>query len=188
MTQSPARATSALARSATRRSRLRGSPGCSTSSLSFTWTESHAIDYRMRKLSLLLLLVLVSLPTASWAADSIPSPDVDAAAWAKLLYTAVTSHSWGVVTGLVLIAVVYPLRRFGPDLFKSKFGGLFLAFFVSLCATLGAAFAAGAKVDVGLIVGALTTAATAAGLWEWLKAHVPGVDSAAAAASVAVSQ
>lgn len=143
------------------------------------------MEYRMRKLNLLLFLglFLVILPTVSWAADTIPPPDVDAAAWAKLLYAAVTSHSWGVVTGLVLIAIVYPLRRFGPSLFKSKLGGLVLAFFVSLCATLGVAFAAGARVDFALIVGALTTAATAAGLWEWLKAHVPGVEGAAAASA-----
>ncbi len=127
--------------------------------------------------SFLLLLVLTG---SAWAQPTPPpAPDVDAAEWVKALYAAVTGKQWGIVVGLVLIGVVYPLRRFGPSVFKTAFGGLALAFMVSLAGTLGIALAAGTTVSLGLVVGALTTAATAAGVWEWLKAHIPGVETAA---------
>jgi hypothetical protein len=141
----------------------------------------------MKKIPLLPILTVVFLLLLSrlaQAGDAPPSPDVDAAAWAKLVYAAFTSHSWGVLTGLVLIALVYPLRRFGPDVFKSSFGGLVLAFLVSLCATLGAALSVHVAPSLGLVASSLATAATAAGLWEWLKTHIPGVQAAADKSSV----
>jgi len=125
-------------------------------------------------------LTLLVLTRNAWAAaDAPPAPDVDAAGWLKALYAAVTGKQWGIVVGVVLIGVVYPLRRFGPEVLKTPFGGLVLAFLMSLAGTLGIALAAGAGVSLGLVVTALTTAATAAGVWEWLKAHIPGMESAA---------
>jgi hypothetical protein len=128
------------------------------------------------------LLFLVLVPAIALAAPDIPAPDTDAAAWAKLLYMAVTSKEWGVVVGLALVALVYPLRRWGGMVvpwFKTPFGGLVLAFLVSLSGTLGIALAAGVKPTVGFLATALSSAAAAAGVWEWLKAHVPKVQDAA---------
>jgi hypothetical protein len=95
------------------------------------------------------------------------------------LYAAITSKAWGVVAGLVLVGLVYPLRRFGPNIFKSQFGGLVLAFIISLSGTFGIALAAGVHLTLGLAASAIATAATAAGLWEWIKAHIPGGQAAA---------
>ena len=130
-------------------------------------------------LLLATFLTLLVLTGRAWAADAPPAPDVDAAAWLKALYAAVTGKQWGILVGVVLIGVVYPLRRFGPDVFKTPFGGIALAFLVSLAGTLGITLAAGADFSLGLVVTALTTAATAAGVWEWLKSHLPSVKAAA---------
>lgn len=144
----------------------------------------------MSKLNRLLtwpvcLLVLWTGLALAQATASIPSPDTDAAAWAKLLYAAFTQHSWSVLTGLALIGIVYPLRRFGPDVLKTPFGGLVLAFLISLAGTLGGAMAVGVHVSLAMVASALGTAATAAGVWEWLKAHIPGIQAAADKSSAA---
>lgn len=130
----------------------------------------------------LVIDILTSLPAH---ADAVapPAPDVDAAAWAKALYEAITQKHWGIVAGVVLIGIVYPIRRFGPDVLKTPFGGLVLAFVVSLAGTLGISLAAGVAFSWSLAVGALTTAATAAGVWEWIKAHIPGAQAVADKAS-----
>lgn len=128
------------------------------------------------------LLFLALMPAAALAAPDIPSPDVDAAAWAKLLYMAVTSKAWSVVVGLALVGLVYPLRRWGGMLvpwFKTPFGGLLLAFLVSLAGTMGVALAAGVAPTLALVATSLSSAAVAAGVWEWLKAHIPKVQEAA---------
>lgn len=140
----------------------------------------------MAKLNRLLtwpLLFLVLMTGAALAATDIPAPDTDAAGWIKALYTAITSKAWGVVAGLALVGVVYPLRRFGPDVLKTPFGGLVLAFLIALAGTMGVALAAGAPLSLSLAASALATAATAAGVWEWIKAHIPGVQAAADKAS-----
>jgi len=133
----------------------------------------------LSRLTLFVALALLYLTGLALAADAPPPPDVDAAGWLKAIYMALTSKNWGLVVGLGLIALVYPLRRFGPEFIKSKTGGLLLAFGISLAATFGAALAAGAKPDIVMIITALTTAATAAGFWEWIKDHLPGAQAAA---------
>lgn len=130
------------------------------------------------KKTLIAATTLTYLCGVALAAADPPPPDVDAAVWIKAIYTAVTSKNWGLVVGLALIALVFPMRKYGPAIFKSKLGGLLLAFATSLAGTLGAAFAAGAKPDLPLVVTALTTAATAAGLWAWIKDHLPGAQAA----------
>lgn len=146
-----------------------------------------------RRLLLVGVVVILYLTASAFAGTDPPPPAFDAPAFLKAVYTAVTSKNWGLVAGLGLIALVYPLRMFGPKFVKTQWGGLALAFATSLAGTFGAAFAAGAKPDLAMVVTALTTSATAAGLWEWLKAHLPGVQTAATAATkveipVAVAQ
>ncbi len=134
-----------------------------------------------RLLSWPLVFLFLMCGTALAATD-IPSPDTDAAAWIKLLYAAVTSKAWTVVFGLALVGITYPLRRWGGMLipwFQTALGGLVLGFLVSLAATLGVALAAGAHVTLTLVAASLSSAAAAAGIWEWLKAHIPGIHAAA---------
>lgn len=132
----------------------------------------------MTRRALIAIAVLAYLCGVAFGAADPPPPDADSAAWIQAIYVAVTSKNWGIVVGLALIALVFPLRAYGPALFKSKAGGLLLAFVTSLAGTLGAAFAAGAKPDLPMIVTALTTAATGAGLWAWLKDYIPKVRAA----------
>jgi hypothetical protein len=133
----------------------------------------------------LSLLFLMCWSATAFAAADPPSPDVDTSAFVKALYTAVTSKQWGVVVGLALVGLVYVARRWvlgWVSWFKTPFGGLVLAFLMSLAGTMGVALAAGAKPSLSLAATALSTAAAAAGVWEWLKAHIPGVQAAAAKA------
>ncbi len=132
----------------------------------------------MRRRILFAVIALTYLCGVAFAATDPPPPDVDAATWIKAIYTAVTSKNWGLVVGLVLVALVFPLRKYGPALLKSKTGGLLLSFATSLAGTLGAALLAGAKPDLPMVITALTTAATAAGIWAWLKDHLPGAQAA----------
>lgn len=129
-------------------------------------------------------LCLLCLSQVALAGTAPPPPDQNASAWLQALYAAVIDKQWGIVAGVALIGLVYPLRLWGPDVFKTPLGGLALAFLVSLAGTLGITLAAGAAVSLQVAVAAVTTAATAAGLWEWIKAHLPGGAAAAAKAAV----
>lgn len=137
---------------------------------------------RILKWQLILIAVLAG---PALAAGSVPTPDTDAAAWAKALYAAVTSKEWTVVTGLALVAVTYVMRRWvvgWVSWFRTPFGGLVLGFAVAASATLGTTLAAGAHVTLGLLAASLSTAAASAGIWEWLKDHIPGMQEAASKA------
>jgi len=131
----------------------------------------------------LVINILISLPARADAV-TVPPPDVDAAAWAKALYAAITQKHWGIVVGVALIGIVYPVRRWGPDVLKTPFGGLVLAFVISLAGSLGITLAAGVPFSWSIAAGALTTAATAAGVWEWIKQHIAGAQAAADKSSV----
>jgi len=130
----------------------------------------------------LFFLFLMSLATTAFAATDPPTPDTDAAAWVKALYDAFTSKEWGVVAGFVLVGLVYVARRWllgWVSWFKTPFGGLVLGFLVALASTMGIALAAGTRPTLGLVFTSLSSAAAAAGVWTWLKAHIPGVQAAA---------
>lgn len=137
------------------------------------------MPHKLRLLQLSVLLLILGFASIALASDGPPPPAPDVAEWLKALYAAVTSKSWGIVAGLAMTPLVYALRRFGPSVLKSTFGGIVLAFLIALAGTLGAATAAGATWSLGLVAGALATAATAAGVWEWLKDLIPGVEDAA---------
>ena len=134
---------------------------------------------RLLRHSLLIPIMLCAWAVSAVAADAPPPPAFDAPSWLQAVYTAVTSKNWGLVVGLGLIGLVYPLRLYGPSILKTKFGGLALAFVVSLAGTFGVALLAGARPDFAMVITALTTAATAAGVWEWIKTHLPGAQAVA---------
>lgn len=146
----------------------------------------------MRKLILFLpfLIILASGGLALAAAAAVPSPDVDANAWVRALYTAATAGDWKIVGGLGLLGLVFALRAYGARLIPwlaTKSGGLVLGLAVSLAGTLGLALAAGASVNLTTFASALVTAATAAGLWGWLKDRIPAVGAPASSAATAAT-
>ena len=126
----------------------------------------------------LYLSILILLLVAGSALADVASPDTDAAGWARALYDAFTSGRWKIVAGLSMLGVVYAIRFVASKWipwFKTKTGGFLLGFAVALLTTLGAAFAADAPVSLGLLLSALGTAATAAGLWGWIKDKLPAL-------------
>lgn len=132
----------------------------------------------MRTLTILLCILL--LPASALAGADTPPADFDAPGWAKALYDAVTKGEWKLVGGLGLTGLVFALRTWGAKLvpwFASKSGGLALSFAISLAGTIGLALGAGADITWRTILAALGTAATAAGLWEWLKSYIPSADA-----------
>ena len=139
----------------------------------------------------LSLLFLMSLTASAFGASSPPSPDADASAWAKALYEALTAKEWGVVSGLGMIGLVYVARRWllgWVGWFKTPFGGLVLGFLIALASTMGVALAAGARPSLSLVASSLSTAAAAAGVWEWVKKHIPGMQEAADKATAPTPQ
>jgi hypothetical protein len=129
-------------------------------------------------------LLAVCMVASAAASGAPPAPDVNLSAWLTALYTAVTSKEWSIVTGFALILLVYPIRRFGPQIFKSNIGGKVIAATVSILGTLGIAYEAGMPVTLQLVFQAVSTAVVSAGVWEWVKDHVPGVQAAAEKAAL----
>jgi hypothetical protein len=121
------------------------------------------------------LLVLLWCSSALAAAD-IPTPDANAAEWLKMLYAAATAGEWKLVGGLGLVGLTFALRTWGARLvpwFATRLGGAILSFAVSIAGTIGIAIASGAPIGLATFAAALGTAATAAGMWEWLKTVLP---------------
>lgn len=149
--------------------------------------RSRALPALGRILDVLIVALVVDAMASHLAradATAVPPPDVDAAGWVKALYDAITQKHWGIVAGVALIGIVYPIRRWGPDVFKTPLGGVAIAFVVSLLGSLGITLAAGVAFSWSIAVGAVTTAATAAGVWEWIKQHIPGAQAAADKSSI----
>ena len=147
----------------------------------------------MRKILPFLFLFLIL--TASGIAiagelAAIPSPDANADAWLKAVYTAATAGDWKIVGGLGLLGLVFVLRAYGARFvpwLATKSGGLALGLAVSLAGTLGLALAAGASINLTTFASALVTAATAAGLWGWLTDRIPAVGATASSAATAAT-
>lgn len=102
----------------------------------------------------------------------VPSPDSDLGEFARALYGALTSGSYKVFAGLVLVGLTWGTRKYllgRVAWFKTKVGGFAIAFALSLSLTFGTALASGLDVTLILAVNALTTAAVAAGIWQWVQ-------------------
>lgn len=133
--------------------------------------QLHRLQYRLFLFSLLFLLY----PALALAAGEVPNPDTDAPGWLKALYTAATSKEWGIVVGLAMVGLTYPIRRWGAAVvpwFKTKLGGITLAFVLGMLGTLGVAAAAGAKITLVLVAVTVSSTATAAGVWGWVKDYL----------------
>jgi hypothetical protein len=107
----------------------------------------------------------------------VPSPDSDLGEFAKAVYAAFTSGSYKVFAGLVLVGLTWGTRKYllgRVAWFKTKLGGFAIAFALSLSLTFGTALASGMDVTLLLAVNALTTAAVAAGIWQWVQSWLKG--------------
>jgi hypothetical protein len=105
-------------------------------------------------------------------APIVPTPESDPSGFLRALYVAVTSGAWKVVGGLLLLGLTYGTRRWvvgSVAWFKTRLGGFVLAFALSLATTFGLALAVNASVTATLVLNAVSTAAAAAGLWQWLQ-------------------
>lgn len=114
-------------------------------------------------------------PAISPAPPAVPSPDADAAAWAAALIAAIKSGQWLVAVGLVLVAGVWVARSGLAKRwawFESKPGGLALALFASIGGAIGTALAAGAPVNVPLVLGAVGAFLAASGAWGLIKDYL----------------
>ena len=124
-----------------------------------------------------------SEPTPGWATDDAPTapaaaPSIESNPGGFLhdAYGAATSKRWALLAGFALLALVWLARHGAIKLvpwFATTTGGVFLAFGISACGTLGLALGSGAKVTPDLFVSAATTAATAAGMWQWISKRFP---------------
>lgn len=103
---------------------------------------------------------------------TVPDPATDTEGFLKALLDAATTGKWKVLAGLVLVALVYVTRRWvlgRVAWFQTKLGGFVLAGGMSLAGTIGLALAAGGPMTIAVLLNALGTAATAAGVWQWMQ-------------------
>lgn len=91
-------------------------------------------------------------------------------------YNAATTGKWKILTGLVLMLLVYATRRWllgRVAWFKTTIGGIVIAFGLSFAWAISSALATGAALTLALMLHAATNAATAAGLWQWVQKLLP---------------
>lgn len=100
-----------------------------------------------------------------------PDPE-QAGAFVKLLVDAASSRNWPLLAALVVVALVWAVRRFGaarlPWLGTDR-GGAVLVLATSLAGAVATALAGGAGLSLPLLVEALAVAVSAAGGFNLVK-------------------
>ncbi|TQF09182.1 hypothetical protein FJV41_45945 [Myxococcus llanfairpwllgwyngyllgogerychwyrndrobwllllantysiliogogogochensis] len=115
-------------------------------------------------------------------------------AFAQLLLDAVTSRNYALLAALVVVLLVYLLRKFGGafiPFLRTDRGGAVLVLGVSLAGAVANALAAGAPFSLALLVTALKVALTAAGGFTVIKRLVfgtPAIERAGQAGELAAGQ
>jgi hypothetical protein len=127
----------------------------------------------MRRTSFLAGLTLaLCLPLVAFA-QAIPEPDVGGLGAAFL--SALSSKNWGLLLAAVVLAAVWGVRALGAKVWPAVAtarGSAILAFAGGTAALLVAALGAGQPFSAGLLLGCISTALTASGLWSTGKAVV----------------
>lgn len=123
--------------------------------------------------------VAISTGSGSALIDAVPvaAPlainTEDPGGLARGIYDAALAGKYKIGVGFLLMLAVFGLRsKFvlgRVAWFKTRLGGVTIAAVTSVGAVLGLALAAGAPIQVGVILNALGTALTAAGAWEWAR-------------------
>ncbi|TQF10106.1 hypothetical protein FJV41_41160 [Myxococcus llanfairpwllgwyngyllgogerychwyrndrobwllllantysiliogogogochensis] len=115
-------------------------------------------------------------------------------AFAQLLFNAVTSQNYALVASLVVVLLVFLLRKFGGrfiPFFNTDRGGAVLVLGVSLAGAVANALAAGAPFSLSLMLTAVKVALTAAGGFTLVKRLLFGgaaIESAEQAGEIAAGQ
>ncbi|HEX5750010.1 MAG TPA: hypothetical protein VFZ09_27520 [Archangium sp.] len=111
----------------------------------------------------------VALPEAP-PPDTSTSGEVQLGEVVKLVAQAVSSRNWGLLACAVVLGLVYVVRRFGVSKLpwlRTDAAGIALALVTAAGLQLSAALGAGRPVTLSLVLGILTTAAGASGLFSW---------------------
>ncbi|TQF10701.1 hypothetical protein FJV41_38125 [Myxococcus llanfairpwllgwyngyllgogerychwyrndrobwllllantysiliogogogochensis] len=122
-----------------------------------------------------------------------PSPE-QFDAFAQLLFNAVTSQNYALVASLVVVLLVFLLRKFGGrfiPFFNRDRGGAVLVLGVSLAGAVANALAAGAPFSLSLLLTAAKVALTAAGGFTLVKRLLfgaPAIEGAEQAGEIAAGQ
>lgn len=127
----------------------------------------------MKRLVLRAGLVLALVPFAALAQAAIPEPDVSSLGASFL--SALMSKNWGLLVSVILLGVVWFVRAFGGKVWaplSSERGSAVLAFFGGTAALLVGALGTGQSFSVELLLGCVSTALTASGLWSITKSVV----------------
>lgn len=123
-----------------------------------------------------ITLVVLAAPAIALAQDAgavpaIPTPD-NVGGFASAVLDAIRSKNWGLLAALIVLLVVWGVRKFGGNklpFLASKLGGLIVNFVASFALAFGGLCAAGATVTAGLLLQAAEVAFLAAGGWSCLK-------------------
>jgi hypothetical protein len=117
-----------------------------------------------------LVLAFSLLPLAALAQSAIPEPDVTSLGATFL--AALSGKQYPLLASVVLLGAVWLLRavggRFIPALATPR-GGAILSAVGGTAALLVAALSSGQPLSVGLVLGCLSTALGASGLWSTAK-------------------
>lgn len=112
-------------------------------------------------------LASIALASTSFAQSTIPEPDLGSLS--GTLVSALASKQWALVVAAVLLGGVWLLRNMGskwiPWLSTPR-GGAILATVGGTLALVVPVLAAGQPLSIGLVIGALSTALSASGLWS----------------------
>ncbi|NVJ26873.1 hypothetical protein HUW62_37210 [Myxococcus sp. AM011] len=114
--------------------------------------------------------------------------------FAQMFLDAVTGQNYALVASLVVVLLVYLLRRFGGSFipfFNTDRGGALLVLGVSLAGAVANALAAGAPFSLSLMLTAVKVALTAAGGFTLIKRLLFGdaaIESAEHAGEIAAGQ
>lgn len=127
----------------------------------------------MKRASLRAGLVLALLPALALAQTAIPEPDVGSLGASFL--TALMSKNWGLLLSVALLGAVWAVRALGGKVWAplaSERGSAVLAFLGGTLALLVGALGTGQSFSVSLLLGCVSTALTASGLWSTTKSVV----------------
>ena len=122
-----------------------------------------------------MLLVFIALPAAAAPIPPVlpPSPDDGVQKFAQMILDAINTGNWKAVAALVLIGVVWCLRKFGSrlpaplgPLLASDRGGVAIALLTSSVGAASTALLAHQSITMTLMISALVTGALASGIFH----------------------
>lgn len=119
-----------------------------------------------------------AVDVAALTPTEVPDLSQDPGGFFGAAYQAATSKQWLLLTGFVLMTMVWIARYLLAKQWKwfaTTIGGIVAAFAISAGGTIGAAILASRPITAALLLSAATTAATAAGLWQWVSKQFPAL-------------